>query len=490
MAYIINRYNGTVLTSVEDGTINQTTELKFVGKNFSGYGEAQNENFLHLLENFASNSAPLKAISGQIWYDSGTSKLKFYDGIKWRAAGSTEVSNTDPIGLIEGDLWYKPSTKQLYAKTSDNNFVLIGPQVAGVDITQLISESVTDTVAASQPIIKATVNGEVVFIVSDTEFTLSVGDAIPGFDRIRRGITLVNTQASTGGVTTGAGNTGEAVIWGTASNALKLNGQTAADFVTSASAEFTEVVNTAEDGVLVNNTLQIYVNPSSNLGIIENKVGDTIQFNITDGTTLKNIFKVTNVGLIPNITNTYNIGTSSFVWNNVYATNFVGNASSATALLVAGTARTGSTASSPNTVAVRDASSDIYANIFNGTATKARYADLAEKYTTDKEYPVGTVMQVCSHPDHETEACALGGVAIGVISENPAYLMNNDCEGQAIGLKGRVPVRVVGHVNKGQSVYAWSDGVASTVPTTSLVGIALETNSNDAEKLVECVLKV
>lgn len=490
MAYIINRYNGTVLTSVEDGTINQTTELKFVGKNFSGYGEAQNENFLHLLENFASNTAPLKAISGQLWYDSSTSKLKFYDGIKWRAAGSTEVSNTDPVGLIEGDLWYKPSTKQLYAKTADNNFVLVGPQVAGIDVTQLISESVEDTVATSQPIIKATVNGEVVFIISDSEFTLAAGSEIAGFDRIRRGITLVNTQASTSGATTGAGSTGEAVIWGTASNALKLNGQSAADFVSSASAEFTELINASQDGILINNTFQVYVNPTTNTGFIENTVGSTIQFNITDGSTLKNIFKVTEVGLIPNVTNTFNIGTSSFVWNNVYATNFVGNASSATALLVAGTARTGSTASSPNTVAVRDASSDIYANIFNGTATKARYADLAEKYTTDKEYPVGTVMQVCNHPEHETEECALGGIAIGVISEKPAYLMNAESVGQAIALVGRVPVRVIGSVKKGQAVFAWKDGTASNTGTSNMVGIALESNENDFEKLVECILKV
>lgn len=86
MAYIINRYNGTVLTSVEDGTVNQTTELKFVGKNYSGYGEIQNENFLHLLENFSNTTPPAKAISGQIWFDSSSSKLKFYDGVKWRSA--------------------------------------------------------------------------------------------------------------------------------------------------------------------------------------------------------------------------------------------------------------------------------------------------------------------------------------------------------------------------------------------------------------------
>ena len=58
MAYIINLTNGTQLTSVEDGTIDQSTTLKLVGKNYAGYGEIQNENFVHLLENFSSANQP------------------------------------------------------------------------------------------------------------------------------------------------------------------------------------------------------------------------------------------------------------------------------------------------------------------------------------------------------------------------------------------------------------------------------------------------
>lgn len=569
MAYTINRYNGTVLTSVEDGTINQTTEIKFVGKNYSGYGEIQNENFLHLLENFANNSPPNKAISGQLWYDSSISKLKFYDGVKWRAAGSTEVSNSDPVGLVEGDLWYKPSTKQIFVKTSDNNFVLVGPQVAGVDVTQLISDSVVDTQAISQPIIKATVNGQVVFVVSNTEFIIGGADTIPGFDKIRRGITLVNTQAITDGITTNSGNPNEPVIWGTASNALKLDGKTSSDFVLSSGGNFTDIITTPSDGVLIDNILQIYVDSTSDIGIIENTAGNTIQFNITEGSTLKNIFKTTTTGITPNVTNTYNIGASNFAWNTVYATNFVGTATSATSLIVSGAALPGSTAAVRNTIVARDANADIYANDFHGTAIfttgsvlpransnfngtdsgqplggnsyrwselyvrrvnalefgsifpipgapssnndigsasnrwdtvhattfngasfNAIYADLAEKYTTDKEYLVGTVMQVSSHPDHETEACKLGGIAIGVVSENPAYLMNSQSPGQALALKGRVPVRVIGAVKKGEAIFAWKDGTASTTGTSNMVGVALESNADESEKLVECVLKV
>ena len=79
MAYTIDRYSGVTLVVVEDGTVDQTTDIKLVGKNYAGYGEIQNENFLHLLENFSGAAQPPKAISGQIWYDATSSKLKFYE---------------------------------------------------------------------------------------------------------------------------------------------------------------------------------------------------------------------------------------------------------------------------------------------------------------------------------------------------------------------------------------------------------------------------
>ncbi len=484
MAYIINRYNGTVLTSVEDGTINQTTELKFVGKNYSGYGEAQNENFLHLLENFSNPIAPAKAISGQLWFDSSSSKLKFYDGVKWRSAGSAEVSNNEPVGLVEGDLWYKASTKQLFARTGENTYVLVGPQVAGVDVTQLVSESVEDSVAVSHPIIKAMIDGDTVFVISNDEFTLSPGDAIAGFDVIKRGVTLVNTQASTNGSTTNAGSANEAIIWGTASNSLRLGGRLATDYVTTDSPTFSGSVETTEEGLNVNNT--IYVYSDGDTGVISVDGTDTVV--VVNNTEVMSFIET---GLIPATDNNFDIGTSLKRWRAIYSASFVGNASSASALQVSGNNRSGSTASTANTVAVRDASSDLYANIFHGTATKARYADLAEKYTTEQEWPVGTAMAVCSHGDHETCPATAGNVCIGVISEKPAYLMNSELEnGQAIALKGRVPVRVTGPVKKGQAVYAWNDGICTTMATTAFVGVALETNLSDEVKLIECVLKV
>ena len=76
MAYSIDRYNGTTLAVVEDGTIDNTLDIKLIGKNYAGYGEVQNENFLHLLEHFSSPTEPPRKITGQIWYNSATKKLQ------------------------------------------------------------------------------------------------------------------------------------------------------------------------------------------------------------------------------------------------------------------------------------------------------------------------------------------------------------------------------------------------------------------------------
>lgn len=147
------------------------------------------------------------------------------------------------------------------------------------------------------------------------------------------------------------------------------------------------------------------------------------------------------------------------------------------------------TAASLNTIAKRDSAGDLYAIVFHGTSTTARYADLAEKYTTDVQYPVGTVITVAAGGDSEaTASWKLNQLAIGVISEFPAYLMNSASEGQAVALKGRVPVRVIGPVNKGDTVYATVEGRAIVGGEMNPLGIALESNESSDEKLVECVI--
>jgi hypothetical protein len=142
-----------------------------------------------------------------------------------------------------------------------------------------------------------------------------------------------------------------------------------------------------------------------------------------------------------------------------------------------------------NTIAARDGSGDLYANIFHGTATEAQYADLAEIYATDVEYEVGTVVTVGG--DKEVTASKFGDRAIGVISANPAYLMNKDAEGQAIALKGRVPVKVVGAVKKGDRLVAADNGhaiIATMHQYADVFAIALETSTDTLTKTIEAVI--
>jgi hypothetical protein len=494
MAYVINLTNGQQLTTVEDGTIDQSTTIKLVGKNYAGYGEIQNENFVHLMESFSSGNSPANPLSGQIWFDSSVKKLKFYDGTKFRTTGGAEVATTQPVGLTTGDFWWDSGNNQLYAQNADGGFVLIGPQSIGETVSAMVTAQVRDTSQNNRTIIKGTVDDGVVFIVSNAEFTIDQTDpanVITGYDVIRQGVTLRNTTSGTNGVTASAHR-----FHGTATNAEALGGVLAANFVQNTPGQessFGDIVRFADAGYTVGaaNDLKVYIDTAGagNEGVIENTTGQKIRFKVkSSGYVTTEPFHVSAVGLMPTATTTYDIGSSSIKFRNIYATSFNGLATNATNLQVGSNYRTGDVNPTNNTVAVRDSSGNISANIFNGTSTSARYADLAEVYTTDQDYPTGTAM--CVGGDAETTAAKTSSHCIGVISAEPAYLMNSDCDGQAIGLKGRVPVRVKGAVAKGDPIYAWEDGVCSTIAGTALVGIALEASDDESEKLIECVLKV
>ena len=495
MAYQIDRYNNTLLTTVEDGTVDQTTDLKFIGKNYAGYGEIQNENFLFLLENFAGANQPARPISGQVWFDSGTSKLKFYDGTKWRTTGGAEVGTTEPTGLATADFWWDTANDQLYVYNG-TSFVLIGPQNAGEGVTQMQSLEVLDSTSATRGIITAVIEDEVIFVVSPLEFDLNDSQTAlksQGFDRIFKGVTLRNTKLATNGITSSTDR-----FHGTATNAEKLGGVAAANFVQTGlgNTVFTNTVDVdTDDGIVIGDAqdLQLKIDTNGFDGIIQNVTNNgTIKLKVTSGAgVLTHVGTVASTGLLPAADNTFTLGSASLGWSTVYAANFEGEAARASTLRVGSDFRSASASASNNTVVVRDATGNIAANLFQGTATQARYADLAEKYSTSEELVPGTVVTVCAHEDHEVEAASRGTIAIGVVSTDPAVMMNSEAEGQYIGLKGRLPVRVIGAVKKGDAVYVDDNGCASTaINGGSLVGVALESNSNEGEKLVECVLKV
>ena len=507
MSYTIKHYNGTLLTTVADGTVDTSTDLTLIGKNYAGYGQSQNDNFVWLLENFANTTQPPNPLAGQVWFDSANLKLKFYDGSQFRTAGGTEVSNVQPTGLTTGDLWFDTASDQLFVYNG-TTFTLIGPQgIAGALPTEMQSISVKDLEnGATHDIIQAIVNGQVAFIISpDTiPFTLDPSiNSITGFDKIHQGITLAYTRNSDNGITNSSSSYR---FWGTATNAEKLNGLPASSYLTSINPSFSTSVSFSDFGYTVGGSggtystkLQVSIVNNGQTPLISNKISDSILFQTTNNNSPITYYPLTIKGtdLLPGgqlpangytSTNINNIGSSSATWANVYATNFIGTATNANYLSLGGTPVSATTASSANTIVGRDSNQDIFANVIHGTATTANYADLAEKYLADAEYETGTVVSIGGKT--EITASTKGDLAIGVISEHPAFRMNQTLVGGVyVALKGRVPVKVIGPITKGQRLSASNNGYAELATDNTLVfAIALETNLTDSIKNVECVI--
>ena len=505
MSYTIKHYNGTLLTTVADGTVDTSTDLTLIGKNYAGYGQAQNDNFVWLLENFASTSEPPGPLAGQVWFDSANKKLKFYDGTQFRTAGGTEVSPTQPTGLTTGDLWFDTASDQLFVRNSDGTYTLIGPQgIAGAGLTEMQSISVKDTNSNTHYIIQAIINGSVVFIISPdaTSFTLDPAiNAIAGFDKIHQGITLAYTRDADNGVTNSS-----AVhrFWGTATNSERLNGLDASNYLTSINPAFSTVVSFSDFGYTMGGTLNV---PSPKLKVsitnngltplIQNVINDKILFQTTASGATQYPLTISGTDLLPGgqllatgftSNNVNNIGSTTATWANVFATNFRGTATNANYLVLGNTPVQATTASLANSIVGRDSNQDIFANVIHGTATTANYADLAEKYLADKEYATGTVVSVGGSA--EITASNKGDLAIGVISEHPAFRMNQTLVGGVyVALKGRVPVKVTGPITKGQRLSATDNGYAElAVDNTLVFAVALETNLTDLNKIVECVI--
>ena len=580
MAYQVDKFNGTFLTSVADGTIDTTTDLRFVGKNYAGYGEVQNENFLHILENFANTTAPPKAIEGQVWYDSGNKKLKFYDGTKFKSASGAEISATAPGGLGIGDFWWDTSAKQMYAYDG-GSFILIGPEASpDLGTSGVVAQVVKDSGNANHSILKVLAGGKTVAIASQTAFTLNSSvNPIVDFTAIKKGLTLANTD--TNGI-----SASDYVYWGTSSNALRLGGLQASDYITKGTVEFTSTVLYDDPGFKVGDQrdLHIFVN-SADEPRINSLLGNPIDLVVTDGGVDYKTVQVTLSSLRPGTSATFDLGESTYKWKDIYAqtitanltgnvtgdvtgtvkgnvlandtqvminastkeigytgaqlvgtlvgnvsgnvtgtasnannlnniapsigipsplvttipvrdvngditaNQFIGIADNADKLAVDGTYRVADTDPVASTVAARDSAGNLEAVLFEGTATSARYADLAEKYLTDAEYEVGTVVAVGGAA--EVTKCQEGNRALGVISESPAFMMNTILEGgQYIALKGRVPVKISGSVSKGDRLVAAADGTAkvSAAKDADVFAIALEASTEGVDYIEAVVL--
>lgn len=577
MAYIINRFSGVQLVVLEDGTLNTTTSLGLVGRNYTGYGEIQNENFLFLLENFANANPPARPLSGQTWFNSQTKNLNVYDGTEWKSVGSAEVSSISPLEA-QGALWLKSDTQQLYVY--NDGWQIIGPEaVIGFNTTRTRSRSIRDTSGVSHPILEILVNGQVIAVTSTDEFSILPEDSPAGFSTLSKGINLSTVSDISGkvynliGDLKGNSQSTTRLINPRKINGIDFDGQsdiTIKSSTTNSLLKGTYLLGDNFDGSSTT-TWSVDATPSNTIGKIVARnsqggfsagvinatfvgdlsgnvttqtgtsyfnrieanefVGATLTGNAFSSTKLQTARQINGVPFdgTANITVTANAETlsglvlnSTVVSSNLSSVGILNNLKITDIGLIVGnnnglrlfadgsenpiiksqisgkslslrandSTQLNSEAtvdlipsnlslllgglSIPSLSPANDLSinlgiatkrwNNVFANLLIGTATTAQYADLAENYLADQNYESGTVLEFGGQNEVTVASYETKKIA-GVVSTNPAHLMNSKLEGNyvtAVALQGRVPCKVSGKIKKGDMLISAGNGYAKS----------------------------
>lgn len=173
MAYTVNKTDGSIVATVSDGQIDQgSTDLTLIGKNFSGFGDYLNENFVHLLENFAGQSQPSQPIVGQLWYDTSENRIKVYSGNEWKSVGTSALSISRPLDISTGDFWYSTSSAQLFFFDGIRDTLVAPIYSSSQGFSGVNIETVEDVDRRSKIITGIYSGGRLIGYYSTQEFTL------------------------------------------------------------------------------------------------------------------------------------------------------------------------------------------------------------------------------------------------------------------------------------------------------------------------------
>jgi hypothetical protein len=402
--------------------------MTLVGKNYAGYGEFLDENFIHLLENASNPTAPGAPLTGQIWWDSGAGILNVYSGTAWKRIGGATASASAPSGATSetGDLWYDTTNAQLKVYTG-SAWLLVGPAfTSGTGTTGAIVDTIVDNTAVSHVVIKFFVEDSIVAIMSK-DATFTPQSSISGFTTVRPGMTMAT---SVGGQTP--------LFQGTATDSQLLDGIDSTGFIQRNVNQTTS----GTLGVLNDSGLTVGVDQDARLSV--SGAGVVTLANQTSG---QNMTFSVNVGGVPT-----------------------------TALTIFG---------ANGTVA--------------GNQVNANYADVAERFAADEMLEPGTVVELGGSEEITKVTGDLSDNVFGVISTRAAYLMNsnagNDKTHPPVAMTGRVPVKVVGTVNKGDRLVSAGNGLARAAQpgeatAFNVIGRSLESKQNQEQGLVEAIVTI
>jgi hypothetical protein len=237
MSYTITLTDGQIYAVVADGTVNTSSSMTLVGKNWAGYGQFLGDNFIRLLENGANTTAPGAPLTGQLWWNKTAGTMQVYNGTGFKTLGGATSAASAPSNNTTGDLWYDTTNQQLNVWTGAA-WIVVGPAYTpGTGTTGAIVATIVDNTATSHFVIELYSNNTIVGIVSKDQ-TFTPGTAVAG----GWGVQAVNPGLT---MATGIANN---AVWGNVTNTLALNGLTSSQFMRSdanTSASGTITVNTS-----------------------------------------------------------------------------------------------------------------------------------------------------------------------------------------------------------------------------------------------------
>lgn len=508
MAYQIYKTNGDLFTTVLDNQIkSDVAPISLVGKNATNYGTALNQDLVRMLENFTNSTSPTNPLKGQLWFDTSTGAgvLNVYNGTGWKSISSVTnaPSNSAPSNPTVGDLWFDTTNQQVNIY-SGSAWVLVGPSSTSLSGTNGFKTSSYLTGGTTKYFADVYASGTRVAIFSKEDVS---GTGFTGFNNIKAGMnfnTSVAEMASNGiynvrNLTIGIGSGDPIKLSYSSDNGIISNevasGELQFKIKDSAGTASTPLKILGADGSVVPS-----VTATTNLG------SNTLKFNKIYGTDLYGSVRdvaqtyITSVGtltgltvsgaVVPNANLTVDLGATGARWGNI----FVGTVTAGAATFA------GNVLPSANvTYNLGSATAqwdNVHAQTFTGVSTTAKYADLAERYEADAEYAPGTLLMIGGAKEVTIVAEEISTDVWGVVSTAPAYLMNSeagsDATHPAVALVGRVPVKVIGSVNKGDALVSAGNGcarVAVTSEKSNSFARSLETNNHVGEKLVLCAIK-